>query len=151
MEIQTKKSQRMKIVTFVICMLFLSDFLSAQQNQFHSLEDIIQQAQSKSPRHKLAQTKKEISLYQYQTFKSNLKPQVFFNGNLPIFAKEYFGVRQPDGTIIYQSISQNNSNVGFSLSQQLPFSGGELSLNTDLARFDDFKAKTKQYTGTPIN
>jgi outer membrane protein TolC len=140
----------MKILHLFIVLFLIALHPAAQPKQYYSLEDIIQQAQSRSPRYKLAQTKKEISLYQYQTYKSNLKPQVFFNGNLPVYTKEYFGVRQPDGTIIYQSISQNNSNIGFSLSQQLPFSGGELSLNTDLARFDDFKAKTKQYTGTPI-
>lgn len=123
---------------------------AAQQQSYFTLEDIIRQAQSQSPRYKLAYTKREISLYQFQTYRSDFKPQVSFNGNLPVYSKEYFGVRQPDGSIIYQSISQNNSNLGFSLSQQLPFTGGEISLNTDLARFDDFKAKTKQYTSTPV-
>lgn len=122
----------------------------AQQIQSYSLADIISEAQSKSPKFKLVETQQEISLYQYLTFKSDYKPQVFFYGNAPVYSKEFYGVRQPDGTIKYQSISQNNSNLGLGLSQQLPFSGGVLSLNTDLARFDDFKAKTKQYSGTPV-
>ncbi len=122
----------------------------SQKDQSWSLTDIVVQAQSQSPTFKLVQTQKEISYYQYLTYKSDFKPQISFYGNAPVYNKEYFGVRQPDGSIKYQSISQNNSSIGFGFSQQLPFSGGELSLNTDLARFDDFKAKTKQYNGTPI-
>lgn len=131
-------------------MMSICFFSKAQQKQSYSLSDIISLAQSQSPKFKLAQTQREISFYRYKTFKSGFKPQIIFYGNAPLYNKEYFGVRQPDGTIKYQSISQNNANMGFELSQQIPFTGGEVSLNTDMTRFDDFKVKTKQYNGTPI-
>jgi len=140
----------MKNILFYTLTMTGSLLAKAQQKPTYTLGDIITQAQSQSPKYKLAQTQKEISYYKYLAYKSEFKPQVSFYGNAPFYSKEYFGVRQPDGTIKYQSIRQNNSNLGFGLSQQLPFSGGELSLNTDLTRFDDFNAKTKQYSGTPI-
>ncbi len=140
----------MKDIFLFTLVIFGFLFAEAQQKQPWSLNEIIIKAQSQSPKFKLAQTQKEISYYQYLSFKSDYKPQISFYGNAPVYNKEYFGVRQPDGTIKYQSISQNNSNIGLGLSQQLLFSGGELSLNTDLARFDDFRAKTKQYSGTPV-
>jgi outer membrane protein TolC len=133
----------------LLTLLAICATAKAQQHTY-SLSDIITMAQTQSPKFKLNQTEKEISYYQYQSFKSDFKPQVSLYGNAPVYTKEYFGVRQPDGTIQYQSIKQNNSNVGFSLSQQLPFSGGEISLNTDLTRFDDFNSKTKLYNGTPV-
>jgi outer membrane protein len=134
-----------------VCMLpaMWGNRLQAQAQRL-SLEDVIRLAREQSPQYRLAATQKEISYYQYLTYRSDFNPQVSFNGNAPVYNKEYFGVRQPDGTIKFQAISQNYANLGFSLSQQIPLTGGELSLNTDITRFDDFKLKTKQYNGTPV-
>jgi outer membrane protein TolC len=79
-----------------------------------------------------------------------LNPQIYFYGNAPAIDKEYYGVRQPDGSISYLQISQQQSSLGMGISQELPFSGGKLELNSDLRRFDNFKAKTYQYSGTPV-
>jgi outer membrane protein TolC len=120
------------------------------QSRSMTLDEVILLAKNQSPRYKLAQTQKEISYYRFLTYKSDFNPQVSFIGNAPVYNKEYFGVRQPDGTIKFQSIQQNIASAGFALSQQIPLTGGELSLNTDVTRFDDFKSKTKQYNGTPV-
>ncbi len=139
---------RKSILTGVIACLYLSALPQEQASQ--SLHDLILKAQSQSPVFRLANNRREISYYQFQTYKSDFRPQVSFYGNAPLYNKEYFGVRQPDGTIIYQPISQTNSNLGIGISQQLPFSGGEISLNSDLSRFDDLKSKNRQYSGTPF-
>lgn len=138
-----------KRLYLLIAGLAITVMVFAQKKQMTLLE-IIEMARSQSPRYKLAQTQKEISYYQYLTSKSDFRPQISFYGNAPVYQKAYFSVRQPDGTIKFQSISQNNANIGFSLSQQIPLTGGEISLNTDLTRFDDFKANTMQYSGTPV-
>jgi outer membrane protein TolC len=135
---------------FFLLMLLPSADGKAQQKTYYSLNEVIELAQSSSPGLRLAQVRKETAFFQHQVFRSDNKPQITLYGNLPVYNKEYFGVRQPDGTIKYQSISQNNSDIGIGIKQLLPFTGGELSLNTGLARFDDFKAKTKQYSGTPF-
>jgi len=115
-----------------------------------SLSDVVLHAQMQSPKFKLAQTQNEVSYYQYQTYKSDFRPSINLYGNVPGYSKQYYGVRQPDGAILFQSIIQNNSNLGLGVSQKLPFTGGELSLNTELVRFDDFIANTKQYSSTPV-
>ncbi len=138
----------MKIIILIGGIMFgLNGFC---QNQLFTLKEVIDLALNNSPKYKLATTQKDISYYKFLEFKSNTKPQISFNGNLPMYNKEYFGVRQPDGTIKFQSIRQNYTNVGFGISQKIPFTGGELSLNTDLTRFDDFNTKFRQYNGTPI-
>ncbi len=135
---------------FTLTSVVFLNTLSAQDSLLLSLEDVIRLAQESSPRSRIAQTEKQLGYFQYISFKSDFKPQMSIYGSAPVYNKEYYAVRQPDGTIMYQSIKQNNSNVGFSLNQKIPFSGGELSLNSDLSRFDDFKLKTKQYNGTPV-
>jgi outer membrane protein len=150
MEDPDNTTKAMKKLLLLAMAGYIPLFTEAQQTYLYSLQEVIEKAKTESASFKLASTQQEISYYQYLSFKSDFKPQISFYGNAPVYNKEFYGVRQPDGTIRYQAISQNNSNVGFSLSQLLPFTGGEVSLNTDLARFDDFKAKTKQYSGTPV-
>ena len=123
--------------------------LKAQTIQM-TLDDVIAVARSQSPQYKMAETQRKTSYYEYLMYKSDLNPQLSLTGNLPTYNKEYFGVRQPDGTIRFQSISQNYSTAGLGISQQIPFTGGQLSVNTNLTRFDDFQLKTREYNGTPV-
>lgn len=115
-----------------------------------TLEELIARAQKGSPQYKLEQTKLEVSHYQYLAYKSNRKPQMSIYGNAPVYNKQYSGITQPDGRIEYLPIKQNIAELGFSLSQQLPFTGGEISINTNLSRFDDLQGKEYQYNGTPV-
>lgn len=140
----------MKRIFALTAMLLIIQKLNGQSTNNKSLIEIISLAQAQSSRSKVVKTEKEISYYQYQTYKSGFKPQINFYGNAPVYNKEFYGVRQPDGTILYKSINQNNSNLGLGISQQIPFTGGSVSLNTNLVRFDDFNSKTKQFNGTPI-
>ncbi|WP_052955519.1 TolC family protein [Flavihumibacter petaseus] len=123
---------------------------ASAQNVQLSLDDVIKIAQSSSMKFKLTETQKQISYYQFQSYKSEYKPQITFYGNAPAYNKEYLAVRQPDGTIKFQAISQTNSNFGLGLSQKIALTGGEVSVNTDLTRFDDFQSKEKQFNATPI-
>jgi outer membrane protein TolC len=128
--------------------LFIGSPTFAQSD--FDLFTIIQQAQSQSPRYKLASTKREIAQYQFVAFQSDFKPQISFYGNAPMYTNEYLSVTQPNGAIQFLPVRQNFSNLGFSLSQKLPFSGGEVSINSDLSRFDEFRTKYSQYNGTPL-
>lgn len=137
--------------SFLYSLLIATGPLPAiSQSPSITLEEVIALAQSQSPGSKLAQTQNEVRHYQFQTFKSNLNPQIIFYGNAPGYNKEYYSVRQPDGSILFQSIRQTNANIGFGVDQQIPLTGGLVSLNTDLTRFDDYQAKTKRYNGTPV-
>ena len=137
----------MRIVMYITVLTFMWHIVPAQT---YSLTEVVLQAQLNSPASRLARTQRQISSYQFQVFKSDLNPQVSFYGEAPVFNKEYYAVRQPDGTIRYQAISQHSSLVGFGISQQLPFTGGQLSLNTNLTQFDDYRFNTRQYNATPV-
>lgn len=120
------------------------------QQNFFSLPDAIAHAQSQSPKFKLAETRKKVAYYEYQSYRSDFKPTINLDGKVLDYGKQYYSVRQPDGSIQFQPIMQNNGNIGFGVSQPLPFTGGELALNTELIRFDDYIAKTRKYSSTPL-
>jgi outer membrane protein len=140
----------MKKYWLVGLFVFLGVYCQCQERRTICLADIIKLAQTQSPRYQLEKTKKEISYYEFLNYKSDLKPQVSLYGQVPVYTKKYTSVVQPDGTINFLPVNQHYSDVGFSLSQRLPFTGGNISLNTDLNRFDDLKTRYKQYNGTPV-
>ena len=138
-----------------MCLLFLLVLNNAIQGLSQtpgtiSLQEVIAIAQQRSAAYKLAQTQQEVSYYQFLTYKSNLKPQISLYGSAPVFVKQYTPVIQPDGKVLFLPLKQNTNRVGFSLSQVLPFTGGSVSLNTELYQFYDFQAKYNQYNGTPV-
>ncbi len=142
--------EKLKILISSYLLFFCFNILQSQNVLKYDLGDYIFQAQTQSPKFKLAEQKKKINSFQYLTYKSDLKPQISFYGNVPVYNKEYASVIQPDGTINFLPIMQNNSNIGLSLSQKIMFSGGDISLNTDFRRFDDFQTKYTQYNGNPL-
>jgi outer membrane protein TolC len=115
-----------------------------------SLTDFIKLAQTESYTVQSAKLQHQTAEFNYKLFRSNYRPALFFNGNVPVYNKDNFEVRQPDGSVKFLNRSQNSSNIGFSFAQPISATGGTVSLNTDLYRFDDFIAGTKQYSGTPV-
>jgi outer membrane protein len=115
-----------------------------------SLQDIIRQAQTGSSSFKVAQTQKKVSNYEFLTYKSDLNPQVSVYGTLLNYDKEYTPITQPDGSVLYLPVQQNTNSIGLSLSQVLPFSGGTISLNTQLSQYYDLHYHYNQYNGTPF-
>ena len=116
-----------------------------------TLEDIIIRAKEQSPSSKQAETRKENRYWQYRLFKSNYNPQLRLAGGLPNYNRDFFGNRLDDGTIVFQSREQTNSNLGLALNQPLGFSGGNLSVNSVLNQFNDISQDFTQWNSTLIN
>lgn len=135
--------------SLLLCLLFCVGHGCLAQVKV-TLQEMVLAGQQQSPQYRLLQTQREYSYYEFLNYKSSLKPQVSLYGNLPSYNKQYAAITQPDGTIYYLPVTQNTANLGFSLSQQLPFSGGTVSFNSNLSRFDDLLAKMHQYNGTPF-
>lgn len=132
-----------------VCFLWASIALTAQQK--YSLTDIIEQAKSQSPASKQAETRKENRYWQYRLFRSDYNPQLSLFGALPNYNRDFFGNRQDNGQIIFQSREQTNSNLGLGLQQPLAFSGGNISVNSFLNQFNDITGDFTQWNTTLVN
>ncbi len=115
-----------------------------------SLSEVIEMAKGQSIAYQQASTMKELSYWEWKSHLSNYKPQLLLSGTLPDFVRSFQQVIQPNGSISFQSVSNNNSSVNFSLNQSLAATGGTLFASTNLQRFDDFDRKQKRYNGAPI-
>lgn len=122
---------------------------SAQAN--YKLEDIINMARSQSPFSKQAETRKENRYWQYRLYKSNYNPQLRLSGNLPDYQQNYFQNRLDDGTIVFQQQEQTNGSAALGLEQPIFFTGGNLSINSDLNRYNDYQSNVVRWGGTVVN
>lgn len=135
---------------FIAWMLLLSGDVLAQQAVKLSLEEVVERSRSQSIAARQATATRETRYWEYRTYLSNYKPQLMLNGNLPAFTRSFTQVQQPDGTILFQPVRNNNSSLSLSLSQQIPGTGGTLYATSALQRFDDFDRRNTLYSGTPV-
>lgn len=140
-----------KLLTFLILTVITCQAQEGIVEEKYSLDTMIHLAIAKSTSTKIAQSTKENKFYAFKSYKSGLKPQLGLDGNLANYSRDFLGVVQPDGSIIFQPRTQNYSNIGLSLSQQIGATGGTLAVSSYLTRFDDFNLNEKQYSGIPIN
>jgi outer membrane protein TolC len=137
------------IFTFL---LFLAGTGSLQaQVEVFTLEDIIERAKSLSPASKQAETRLENRFWQFRLYRSNYNPQLRLNGVLPDYNRDFFSNRLDDGTIVFQQREQVNSFVNLGIEQPIPWTGGVVSVNSNLSYFKDFERDLTQYNSTLVN
>ncbi len=129
-------------------LLFCNKVLA--QTKKYTLKELVQIAQTKSVASKIAIANKDVVNIHYKNFLLQKKPTLILNGNIPVYDKDNFSVRQPDGTIKFLNRSQINSNIGLGFVQPIVATGGNISVNTSLNRFDELIGKNQTYNGTPI-
>jgi outer membrane protein len=123
---------------------------SANDTLTLSLQQVIKMAKERSIAAKEASTTKQTRYWEYLTYKSNYQPQLSLDGILPGYNKTFTEVQQPDGTILFQSVHNNNSSLNLSFSQSIAATGGTVFGTTQLQRFDDFDRKTTLYNSVPF-
>lgn len=115
-----------------------------------NLQDVIEIAKAHSTAAVQAVTIRENQYWQYKTFKSNYSPQLNLNGTLPQFSKTNIPVVQPDGTVEFKPVINDNSQLNLGLTQNIGLTGGQLFLGSNVLRFSDFDRKQTRYKGTPL-
>lgn len=114
-----------------------------------SLSQVVTMARDRSIASKQAATEKETKYWLWRSFRSNYQPQLSLNGTLPGYSKTFTQVSQPDGSILFQPIHNNNSNLELTFNQSIAATGGTVFGTTSLQRFDDFDRHNTLYNGVP--
>jgi len=114
-----------------------------------SLPQVVELAKTNSIAAKQALTIKETKYWEWKTFKSNYQPQLALSGILPGYTKTYVQVQQPNGSILFQPVHNDNSSLTLDFSQSIAATGGTIYGTTQLQRFDDFDRNNVLYNGIP--
>jgi len=114
-----------------------------------SLKQVVEMAKSNSIEAKQAVTQRETKYWEWRTFRSNYQPQLSLTGTLPGYSKTYAQVFQPNGTVLFQPVHNDNSSLQLDFSQGLTATGGTIYGTTQMQRFDDFDRNNVLYNGVP--
>jgi outer membrane protein len=114
-----------------------------------TLQQVVEMAKRNSIASKQATTVRETKYWQWRTFKSNYQPQLSLSGNLPGYSKTTQQVLQPDGTILFQPVHNDNSSLQLDFSQSITATGGTIYGTTQMQRFYDFDRDNVLYNGVP--
>jgi outer membrane protein len=133
---------------FIIFFCFFIVLLSGQ-NSF-TLETLLADVKAKSLQNKLTTSEWKMAEADMDFFKASLKPQVTGRMTLPNFLRTSNAVTQPNGSIAFQPVFQNNASFSLLVEQAFLPTGGTFFMQTDIQRFDDFSSKYKVFNGVPI-
>ena len=124
--------------------------VAVAQPQLLTLEETVLLAQQQSVAAQQVRTQFKTNYWKYRSFLADYKPQLSLDGYLPSFTRSYTQVTQPDGTINFVPISNNNSLLNLALTQNIPMTGGSVFVQKQLQRFDDFQRNNTLYNGIPF-
>ncbi|NCD68423.1 TolC family protein [Mucilaginibacter agri] len=136
------------ILFFILCITSVSNAATPDTLRL-TLTQVIELARKNSIAAKQAIAVKETKYWQWRTYKSNYQPQLSLTGILPGYSKTYTQVQQPNGTVLFQPIHNDNSSLQLDFSQTITATGGTIYGTTNLQRFDDFDRNNVLYNGVP--
>lgn len=140
----------MKKVFLVALLCFFALNSQAQEKRVLTLDDVIELARENSRSAKLAETRRTLGFWDYRVFRSQLKPQLVLRGTLPNYVNRAIPITQPDGSVQFRTVNQNNVDIALGLEQVLPWTNTTIAFETNLARFDDFESDFSNYQGDPV-
>lgn len=136
-----------RIIGFVVGILSI---MSLGAQEIERIEDYFQAVTETGYNIEAAEHAYQASEEEFKLFKSQLKPQVSLRASIPTFTRTSVSVIQPNGSINFQPVFQNNSSLALVAEQPVLLTGGTLFFQTALDRFDDFGQRATLFNGVPV-
>ena len=127
-----------KSILLSLTLFCFNQALFAQQKKTLTLQEVIELARANSRSAKLAETKRNMNYWNYRVFRARLKPQLLLRGTLPSYQNRAIPINQPNGSVAFRTVNQNNSNLSLGLEQILPWTNTTVSFQSNISRFDNY-------------
>ena len=137
-----------KVISYLI-ILFFFQFCFSQKAI--TIDESIQLMQLNSVEFKAIERSSEIEKLGYSIYRNSFLPRVDVQATLPTYFKSINSITQPDGSNFFLEQEQANSQLNLNVYQKIPFTGGELIINSSLERLDLISNKTTSYTSNWFN
>jgi len=137
----------------VIGLLFTNYYkTNAQEIRELTFSDVIKIAEENSPNALMAKHRFRASYWQYRTFKAEYRPSLTLIGTTPNYSTAYDRVWNS----VTQQYDYRSTNIlrnigSLALSQNIGFTGGTISINSDLTLENDFENNTHNYITAPMS
>jgi outer membrane protein TolC len=136
-----------------VAAIFLAPLpLGAQQGRSLTLEEAVAQAQSKGDLAQAARNARDAARYRDQAFGARLRPRLLLEGNAANLERGFNPVTQPTGERQFVRQSYNESTLGLTVAQPLPWMGAHVTVSSLLSRIDQFgdEIRPQYWQTTPL-
>ncbi len=143
-----------RITLLIFILLVFATAVNGQQrhNLTMSLQEVIETAHSQSPSAILARHNFVVDYWQYRTYKAQFLPSLNLQGTLGNYNRSLVSLQDAQtGEIGYIENNNLTNSLGLSIDQNIPFTGGSVSVVTSLNRLDQFSPTDKiTYNSQPV-
>jgi len=142
-----------KLVLLIIAASFFSNLKTdAQELKKLTFADVISLSESQSPNALMAKHRFRAAYWSYRTFVAQYRPSLTLAGTTPDYSQAYDKVwNSQTGNYEYKETQTLNNIAALSLSQNIGWTGGTVSLNSELNVFQDYINDTKKFITTPLS
>jgi outer membrane protein TolC len=136
-----------------IALLLLPVWVSAQAPAptTLTLQEAIARAQQQGPAAQAARSARDAARYRDDAFHARLLPQLVLQGDAANLNRAINPIDLPDGSTQFVSQANNRSSLGLGFTQELPITGGRVSVGSQVSRIDEFGGRNSRiYQTSPI-
>ncbi len=126
----------MKKLIFLV--IFIFPLINYSQSKKVTLNQAIEIAKKKSPDYKINLNRNERSYWQFRNYRASFLPELRLNATLPEYRNAVRRITNDVGQDIFVNQNQLLLEGGLSISQNIPYTGGTLSVNSNLERVELF-------------
>ncbi len=139
-------------IYITILIIFLVYPLLAQEKIIEHLtfEQVIKLAREQSPDAIMAKHQFRANYWEFRTYKAGFRPSVRLNTTFPDLNRSYREFYDSTGTSFVR-VDKNTTNLNLDVVQNVPFTGGQISVKTDLSRLDDLGNSKHSYSTNPFS
>jgi outer membrane protein TolC len=135
----------------VALLVYVSVPLPSRAQGGLSLQQAIDRAQRESFGARAAISTRDAARQRDRAFDARLLPQLSVGGDLPIYNRSIIPVLQPDGSTLFRAQQQNEARLNMRVTQQLPMTGGNLFVESSLARLQiSGEQDVRNWSSTPF-
>ncbi|TYA94785.1 TolC family protein [Seonamhaeicola marinus] len=122
----------------ILILIFVFPLFHFSQSRRITLNKAIEIAKKNSPDYKISLNRNERSYWQFRNYKASFLPELRFNATLPEYRNAVRRITNDAGQDIFVNQNQLLLEGGLSISQNIPYTGGVLSVNSNLERVELF-------------
>ncbi|GAL72320.1 TolC family protein [Jejuia pallidilutea] len=128
----------MKTKTLLLFVIVIFPLLLFSQSKIITLKEAINIAQKKSPDYKINLNQNQRNYWRFRNYKASFLPELRLTATLPEYRNQVRRITNDAGQDIFVNQNQLLIEGGLSISQSVPYTGGILSINTNLERVELF-------------
>ena len=117
----------------ILLISILIPIVTCGQSQKISLKNAIIIAQKKSPDYKANLNKNEASYWRNKNYFASFLPQFTLNTTIPSYSKSTRRITNDSGQDVFVNQNQSRIDARLSVTQNVPFTGGSLSINSQIS------------------